>query len=319
MGDRDDGNPSELDPGRLGITRRLSVAKKVLISFADSRLEQARERFVKQAEAMNFFSDIMIFDETNVIYPFPQRVQSQLVPEVRGFGYWVWKPAVILQALAALDEGDLVLYADIGCHFNTRATERLATYFLTLDEDDKGIVCFQAKPPNGPLVWDGRFLPNFVDAAWTKGDLLDFFGVRSRLDIVETGTIGAGVILLKKCGFVESLINKWLATMVNNWNLVDDSESTTANHPWFVENRHDQSVFSILAKLENLTTLSAFEYWYPERGCPHLPDWDALAEFPIHARRDKLPVRKSTVRRWITDHKRGVSLAWEAYSRSLRH
>jgi hypothetical protein len=34
--------------------------------------------------------------------------------------------------------------------------------------------------------------------------------------------------------------------------------------------------------------LSAYEYWYPMKNVKKLkPDWLALEEFPIHAKRDK--------------------------------
>jgi hypothetical protein len=44
--------------------------------------------------------------------------------------------------------------------------------------------------------------------------------------------------------FFELLYN----TLSNNYNLLDDSPSITQNHPKFIENRHDQSIFSIMLK-----------------------------------------------------------------------
>lgn len=35
----------------------------------------------------------------------------------RGFGYWCWKPRVILMALEQIKEGDLLVFLDIGFEF----------------------------------------------------------------------------------------------------------------------------------------------------------------------------------------------------------
>jgi len=59
----------------------------------------------------------------------------------------------------------------------------------------------------------------------------------------------ATVIYIRKCKGSMDLIDKWLDTMVNHFDLVNDSPSKLPNHPAFIENRHDQSVFSLLCKL----------------------------------------------------------------------
>ena len=41
----------------------------------------------------------------------------------------------------------------------------------------------------------------------------------------------------------------------NNYHLIDDSPSIEANFSCFKENRHDQSIFSILSKLYNFHVL----------------------------------------------------------------
>lgn len=289
------------------------MAKRALVAFGDSRLSVARNRLRVQAERLDFFDSIQIFDENELDDLLVGGVREKLRAGIRGFGYWAWKPAVILQALATLDEGDLLLYVDIGCHLNEKGLARLEKYFLLAEGDEKGIVCFQTRPPDGPLVWDGRLLPQYVDAAWAKGDLLDFFGVRHQQDVLLTGTIGAGVILLRNSSFVRQFIDTWLKVMSENWNLVDDSASVASSHPWFLENRHDQAIFSIMAKQANLTTLSAFEYWYPRRRCAEVPDWKALEAFPVHARRDLGSRKKSDMSRWLVRLKIRVKHAIKAF------
>lgn len=262
-----------------------SIESLRLVSFADSRLWRSVERLRNQAENLGLFSSIDIFTEVSLDTTSTKQLRDLLKPELKGFGYWAWKPAVILESLKNSVEGDLLLYVDVGCHLNPKGSGRLDHYFETVRNANLGIVGFQAYPPMGSPIWDGRWIPSFPDAQWAKGDLLDHFEVRGRADIIETPTLGAGVILVRNCEGAKSFLEEWLHIMVENIALVDDSPSTTDNHPWFIENRHDQAVFSLLAKTRGIPVLSAFEYWYP-RPNSRKADWIALAKNPVHARRD---------------------------------
>ena len=48
----------------------------------------------------------------------------------RGWGYWIWKPYVVLQLLENINEDDIIVYADCGCQLNNtpNALNRLAEY-----------------------------------------------------------------------------------------------------------------------------------------------------------------------------------------------
>jgi len=256
-----------------------------LVSFGDSRLRRSVQRLQDQAEKLRVFASIDIYDEFSIDTASHPVLNDLLRPEVKGFGYWVWKPAVILQSLNSSSEGDLLLYVDVGCHLNPDGCARLREYFQILRQADSGIVGFQATPPKGLPIWDGRWLPSFPDAQWAKGDLLDHFEVRGRADIIETPTFGAGVILVRHCEAAKRFLEEWLEIMLENISLVDDTPSVSTNHPWFIENRHDQAVFSLLAKVHEIPVLSAFEYWYPKPDS-RKADWVALSANPVHARRD---------------------------------
>ena len=57
------------------------------------------------------------------------------------------------------------------------------------------------------------------------------------------------------------------------------------NHFSFIEHRHDQSVFSILCKINNIACLSASECEWAEDKNGRF--WGHLKDFPILAKRDK--------------------------------
>lgn len=260
--------------------------KKIFLSFADSRMANSLKRIKKQAHGIGVYDEVMICNELDLDQQFRAAMSSYLQPAIRGFGYWSWKPAIILQALQKMNDGDVLQYTDAGCHLNKNGISRLMDYFDMAQNSPCGILAFQGIPPQGLLEYDGRDLLPLEEYKWTKGDLLDFFKVRGNEEIIYTPTITAGVIFIKKCEKSVSIINEWKSVFLKDFSLADDSPSAAPNLPGFIEHRHDQAIFSIICKTSKASTVSCYEYWYPKVN-KLKPDWDALKYFPIHARRDK--------------------------------
>jgi hypothetical protein len=59
---------------------------------------------------------------------------------------------------------------------------------------------------------------------------------------------------------------EWLDVFETRFDLIDDSPSKIKNFSEFVENRHDQSVFSILCKINGIVSLSAYEFDWCEKN-----------------------------------------------------
>ncbi len=258
------------------------TAKHVFCTFADSRLSRSLQRIRNQAKAIGIYDVIHVMDEGNLDPAFRKRFKEQLRVGVRGYGYWVWKPQIILQVLRTMDEGDILHYCDVGCWINPGGRQRLTQYLEMTDES--GMLAFQVKNTfNDPLL-DAFSLPEW---AWTKGDLFDYFSVRGNADIVNSQQIGATTVFMKRCGESEKLLRRWIGVFEDEFSLADDTPSRSPNFDGFIEHRHDQSIFGILCKLHNVRTLSAFEYFYPFLEDTTKADWNKLAEYPIWAKRDK--------------------------------
>lgn len=255
------------------------------LTFADSRLSRSLARLRSEAEQLGVFDQIYALDEAALDEPFKRKYQNFLRADVRGYGYWCWKPQVIKQTLDRLSFGDILLYTDVGCEFNQLGIDRLRDYFQIVSQSKTGILAFQAVPPELPLVYDGRALPDLTERLWTKGDVFDYFSVRSNEEIVNTPSYGAGIIVLQKSLISMNFIDLWIKAIDYSFNLLDDSPSVSKNLDGFIEHRHDQSIFSIMCKLHNVERLSAYEYWYPVNGAQGA-DWDALSQMPIHAKRN---------------------------------
>lgn len=252
-----------------------------VVTFADCRMSHTHRRFRSQAAKMRSFDHIWTWTEKDLEPEFRERFSSTLAPTTRGFGYFVWKPQVILQALAKLEPGDLLVYVDSGSHFNARGRGRLMDYLRLTRNHRHGILAFSL---------------NFKEVAWTKKDLLVYFSVQERPEIFETNQIQAGAIVVEKRTDSARFFEKWLSVFEEAPHLVDDSPSESPEDPRFVAHRHDQSVFSILAKQEEILLLPASEQ-FPEPGLT----WKDLFPFPIHHRRDKA-TRMAKVLEWAKEN-----------------
>ena len=157
------------------------------LSFANSALDglirSPLKRIRRQAESMGVFEDrIRVWTENDLDEDFRVKMKDRLISGSRGYGYWCWKPQIVLQLLREMKDGDVLLYADAGCHLNPKGLTRLMDYFNLAREH--GIVAFQARSMDGSRKDDltQHFLP---DGEWCKGDLLDNFGVRDNAAVVK--------------------------------------------------------------------------------------------------------------------------------------
>jgi len=261
--------------------------KKILLSFGDKSLKKSKQRLLSQAKKLNFYTDIVIYDESNLSHEFIAKFSHILKPGIKGFGYWSWKPQVIKQVLDEMNEGDILHYMDIGCHLNLNGLKRLSEYIDIL-KNSKGVLGFDFSYPidNNYFKHDGRELFDWPEKDWTKIDLIKHFKAE-RDDILNTPQICATTIFFLKNSFSQKFVNDWVNTFKENLNLIDDSLSKNKEKDSFIMHRHDQSIFSILGKLKKISVISSYEIYYPNKNNIIKADWKALNNTPIHAKRDK--------------------------------
>jgi hypothetical protein len=139
--------------------------------------------------------------------------------------------------------------------------------------------------------------------------------VRGDNALLRSPGIISGVMFFRKCTASMRLVRQWRQLYSDDFHLFDDTPSRSPNYPEFIEHRHDQAGLSILCRQKRVTTISAYELWYPSdrQGSNGKwgENWGALMAYPIQARRDKRrsfiarqrsSFRKkfTTLRQWIT-------------------
>lgn len=242
---------------------------KIFLSFADTRMANATARLKEQAKAMLIFNEIHILNEHNLDEDFCKNYQYLLRPSVRGFGYWLWKPHIIRKQLEQLKENDILIYCDAGCHLNHKGITRFREYLDELQSDALGVKAFPVC-----TSWVEVF-----EKRWTKGDIFDYFSCRNNNEITNSPQIAATQIYLKKCKASMDFVSEWERICCTNLSLIDDSPSISPNSIFFLENRHDQSLFSVLFKLRGGIPFPS--------GETDLPKNFNLENFPIWNSRDK--------------------------------
>jgi len=236
--------------------------KKVICSFASSNFQESLVRLHKEIKKIDFFDQSYLYNENNLDSIFRSKFEKYLKEDVRGYGYWIWKPYLINSVLSTLNDGDSLLYIDAGCHINKKGKKRLTKYFNLLDHSKSGILAFQLSYDMVSYSFFGKkvIIKNyFLERKWTKGDLLDFFKIRNQKSITETPQILSGAIFIKKNSVSREFLSEWMDVLHNHLELIDDSNSITDNDEEFIEHRHDQSVFSILCKLYKVDLLPTTE------------------------------------------------------------
>jgi len=259
--------------------------KRYFISFASPKMKLALDKIIKQSVKMNYFDEIIPYTIDNLSAKFVQRYSEKLDDNVRGFGYWSWKPEIIKQTLAQMNDGDQLLYLDAGCNLNRHGKKRLAQYFDMLSQDVP-LVTFINDTEDTVFNDKNVKLPDWPLKNWIKGDLIDYFNIREQHTILDQQVFFAGILFLQKGKISENFIDQWEETIRTSWSFVDDSPSSSPNLKNFIEHRHDQAIFSVLCNLYPIHKISGCEVVYPKikgRG----GDWKKLKSFPIHARRDR--------------------------------
>jgi hypothetical protein len=177
----------------------------------------------------------------------------------RGYGYWLWKSYLIKKTMKEMNDNDILVYADAGCSINLNGKKRLLEYFEIVNNSKFGILSFNL---------------GHLEKTWTKMDIINYFGAN---DLLETGQLVGGIYILRKCEHTINLVNKWYKGCCE-YNLINNSQSSIPNDSSFIENRHDQSIFSVIRKQLGTEIIWDETYFYP--------NWDISGKnYPIWASR----------------------------------
>lgn len=217
------------------------------MTFADGaqHWRDASKRLSANAMQSGLFADVDVWDLNRIKEELPdfwQQHNAILRKEVRGFGYWLWKPLIIKRSFNSLhSESDLIVYLDSGCtvNFNTIESRRRFDVYCKLARE------------NGGLAFQLRDQP---EAHWNKMDTV--LRVSPNLVGLDSNQLVAGISILRNSSNTLDLIQKWLdVALEEKYRYIDDSISESTNFPGFRSHRHDQAIWSLLVKQSDFAIL----------------------------------------------------------------
>ena len=205
---------------------------KCLITFGGGSQEyrEAAVRLGKQAIGVKLFNKVVAFTDESLKSDkyFWERHGEFIEKNKRGYGYWLWKPYLIKRMMEEMNEGDILVYADAGCEIDEGKREILSSYMERVKKD---------------IIISGKAGGEIY---WTKMDLYVELGMLESRYVNSGHRIATSIIMLVN-EKTRELVGRWYE-LCSNYKLVDDSESVYKNFKYFVQHRHDQSIFSLLTK-----------------------------------------------------------------------
>jgi hypothetical protein len=151
-----------------------------------------------------------------------------------GIGYG--NPYIIKKHFNEINENDILIYLDAGCSINSKGITRLNEYIEMLNQNNESsCISFQMSYP---------------EKNYTIKEIFQYFNVEQNCEIVDSGQLIGGIQIIRKNSNSIKLVNLWNQTLYDNPLLFTDYYNKNQNG-YFIDNRHDQSIFSVIKKMYN--------------------------------------------------------------------
>lgn len=209
----------------------------IAINYANKKYDKAQEWNTRSALEVGDVDAVINYSPINIDKNFYEK-NKNIFNQYRGNGLWLWKPYFIYKTIKeSLNEGDYLIYSDSSCVY-INSTE----YFINImKKKNLDIMAFN-------LEGQGKYLEKY----YTKRDAFVLMGCDSPR-YSETYQFITRQIVFKKSKFTENFLKEELK-YAQDERIISDMLNTKGetNYDGFIDHRHDQSIFSLLAKKYNL-------------------------------------------------------------------
>lgn len=230
---------------------------KVFVNYATKNFFPAQRFSSKMAMQLGGF-DRAIENSPATLGSEFKSMNGAILNEVRGAGYWIWKPYCILAALNQVNDGDFVMYADSASHF-IQPADPLFVLPALIGQD---VIPFSLDLP---------------EAHWTKRDAFVLMDC-DRQGFEQRPQRLASFILARKSAQSVAFFQEYLS-YCSDPRILTDIQNTCGlpDYAGFRDHRHDQSVFSLLSKKLGLSAFRDPSQWgnsqmsiFPNSNYPQL-------------------------------------------------
>jgi len=208
------------------------------ITYADRKYKRAGKLNLETA-LNNGASDVQLYGPQDVDFLFKvlhwkvyYGRYSAVKFKRRGAGYWIWKPYVIKKALGKMNKDDILIYSD-ACSVYVNSIKPLIE---TFKRDNLDLMVFSLTTK---------------EKKYSKKDALILLNVDED-KYIETNQRMATFVVLKNSDKSRTFVDEWLKYACDYRIITDSKSRLGAEYSEFKENRHDQTILSLLSKKMNI-------------------------------------------------------------------
>ena len=204
-----------------------------LITYGSNKFVNSKKRMMVMGMKCGWFNSVKTYGPNDLTGEFKSKY-SDILKLKRGGGYWIWKYDIIKQRLDEIKDGDYLVYLDAGCTINRNGHNRFKEYLDILKNNKYGIISF--------------IMNQHIEREWTTKELFNYFKIDLNDKIATSGQILGGILIMKKCPHTYKIIEECYKVIEKDKYLITDRYNFNQMN-YFNENRHDQSIFSVIRKI----------------------------------------------------------------------
>ena len=133
-----------------------------------------------------------------------------------------------------MKQNDLLVYSDSGSSFNKMGKERFLHYIDLINNSGKGNL---------------RFRMEFIENEWTTKEIFNYFNLQPNSSFGTSGQFHATHMIFKKNENSLEILNSFRELLNKDPFLITDKYNNNSQIDSFKDNRHDQSILSLLSKI----------------------------------------------------------------------
>ena len=206
------------------------VQKIHFITYGNDIYNDAKKRICEEMANTLWCDTVLSYGPDNLTEKFKGKYKNVLQMK-RGAGYWIWKYDILRQQFDKMNDNDIIIYCDAGCTINPLGQQRFNEYIKIVNDNECGNIGFQ--------------LP-YIEKEYTVKEIFDYMG--SPATIISSKQLIGGVLIMRKCKTVLNILQQCFQLINDDSLLITDYYNNFNHDSFFIENRHDQSIMSVVRK-----------------------------------------------------------------------
>ena len=222
------------------------------ISYASRHFDNRYNNINTIGKQCGLFDSFTCFREQDIDNDFKEKYKEVWNMSERGGGYWIWKPYIISKMLEQLNDNDILVYIDAGCHINItpKSHKRFNEYIDMCNNSKSGLLRFQLTHQEKNFT-NRKTIHYFKNKFNINDDIMNTY--------LDSFQLLNGIMLMKKNEYSVRFFNNCLTILNDDPKLHTDiytNINTNERH------RHDQSIMSLLYKYMEGDLIIDDETWF---------------------------------------------------------